>query len=92
MGGEEDLLERLNNPAAEHWLLTGGGGWGGGGGRGGHMQVDTAANGTVSRQRGGGDGRVREGPRKGSPFFSRSDSAGPRSASTSPGWWDNWKN
>lgn len=61
------------------------------------MQVDTAANGTVSRQRGGGDGRVREGTPEGKPlqsviFFSRSDSAGPRSASMSPGWWDNWKN
>lgn len=44
------------------------------------MQVDTAANGTVSRQRGGGDGRV-------SFFFSRSGSTGPRSASMSPGWW-----
>lgn len=40
------------------------------------MQVDTAANGTVSRQRGGGDGRVREGTPEGKPlqsviFFSR---------------------
>lgn len=34
------------------------------------MQVDTAANGTVPRQRGGGDGRVREGTREGKPLQS----------------------
>lgn len=59
------------------------------------MQVettaDTAANGTVSRQRGGGDGRVREGVQK--HFAVRVfqiDSTGPPSASMSPGWWNNW--
>lgn len=34
------------------------------------MQVDTAAYGTVSRQSGGGDGRVRGGTRKGKPLQS----------------------
>lgn len=57
------------------------------------MQVDTAATGTVSRQR----GWTSEGGHAGKKafavcFFPRIDSAGPPSASMSPGWWDNWKN
>lgn len=59
------------------------------------MQVgttaDTAANGSVSRRRSGGAGRVSEGVHKPLQSLFDIDSAGPLSASMSQGWWENWK-